>query len=226
MSTKIIYFVRHGESLLNAQKIRQGSEGSLSEKGKAQAEITGRRLAHHPFDVILVSPYVRTRETADIINRCLDKQKPIEYNDLLKERRNPTEIIGKSIFEPEVKKAVDAIDKSFHSDDYRYSDEENFNDLKKRAKDLLDYLATRKEKNILVVTHGIFLRMVAAYIVQGDSLTASNYNSLSFHNESNNAGITVCKYSKGWFGPPVNERWKLIAWDDYSHEKEVKSRGI
>lgn len=225
MSRKTFYFVRHGESLLNAQGIRQGSEGSLSEIGKAQAVTTGQRLARHKIDIILASPYLRTKETAAIINEQLKKKKQIEYVDLLHERRNPSEIIGKSIDDPNVKHIIDIIDKSYHDNNYRYSDEENFQDLKDRARSLLEFLAARPEKNILVVTHGIFLRMVAAYIEYGDTLNAATYNTLSFWNASNNAAITVCQYQKGLFGPPKNKRWKVLAWDDYSREGE-KSKGI
>lgn len=225
MSRKLFYFVRHGESLLNAAGIRQGSEGSLSEKGQSQAHETGKRLTTHRIDVILASPYIRTKETADIINGELGDKKKIEYIDLLHERRNPSEIIGKPMSDPDVSRIVDTIDKTFHSNDFRYSDEENFQDLKDRARTLLEYLASRAEKNILVVTHGIFLRMIVAYIEYGERLNAATYNTLSFFNASNNAAITICEYKKGWFGPAKSKRWKVLAWDDYSRETE-KTKGI
>lgn len=225
MARKLFYFVRHGESLLNAAGIRQGSEGGLSDKGKEQAAATGRRIAHNKFDVILVSPYVRTKETAAIINEQFETPGKIEYLDLLHERRNPSEIIGKPMSDPEVKRIVETIDKTFHSNEYRYSDEENFEDLRERARALLEYLENRPEKNILVVTHGIFLKMVAAYIEYRERLNAVTYNTLSYFNTSNNAAITVCEYRKGFFGPPKEKRWKVLAWDDYSREVE-KTKGI
>jgi probable phosphoglycerate mutase len=225
MARKLFYFVRHGESLLNAASIRQGSEGSLSEKGQEQALDTGKRLTSHKIDIILASPYIRTKETANIINSQLKEQKKIEYIDLLHERRNPSEIIGKPMSDPEVKKIVETIDKTYHSDDYRYSDEENFKDLKDRARTLLEYLSGRPENDVLVVTHGIFLRMVVAYIEYGERLNAATYNTLSFFNASNNAAVTICEYKKGWFGPAKDKRWKVLAWDDYSRES-VKSMGI
>ncbi len=227
MARKLFYFVRHGESLLNAAGIRQSAEGGLSETGKLQASATGTRLASHPFNVILSSPFQRTRETSAIINSYFKKPLPIEFSDLLIERKNPSEIIGKSVKDPVVERIVDLIDKSYHSDDYRYSDEENFIDLKKRAKLLLDYLSQRKESHVLVVTHGIFLRMVAAYILYGEKLTASDYNLLSFLNTYNNAAITICEYtSAGWFSSIPKEPWKLIAWDDYIRDDAPVTKGI
>lgn len=214
MKKHLFYFVRHGESLLNAEGIRQSADGSLSDKGKEQADITGQRLQQRNIEIIYASPFTRTQETAEIINKYLNKK--IIYNDLLVERRNPSEIIGQSVKDPKVMQIVDLIDKSYHADDYRYSDEENFTDMRDRAKKLLEFLETIKEKQVLVVTHSIFLKMVIAYMIYRDRLTASKYNTLSYINPSNNASITLCEYTGGWFAPPKDERWKLLSWDDYA----------
>lgn len=211
MATKLIYFVRHGETEANAEGIRQGPEGYLTDKGRAQALATAKRFPKrrdHP-QTIISSPYQRTKETAKIISEKLNL--PVEYCDLLVERRNPSEIVGHSGKEKEVQKIVDQIDKSFHSDDLRYSDEENFVDLKERVKRLLYYIEHRKEKRIIMVTHGIFLKMVAAYITLGEGLTASEYNKLSYFNPIDNAGIAICSYTTHWFRRP---EWKLIVWND------------
>jgi len=59
--------------------------------------------------------------------------------------------------------------------DLRISDEENFIDLKKRAKKALVYIARRRQKGSLSVTHGIFLlKMLAAYMTKGNALTAQS----------------------------------------------------
>lgn len=210
--TKTVYFVRHGETVLNAAKIRQGSEGGLSDKGKLQVQAQAERLKIYTIDIILASPFERTRETAAIINKSLNKK--IEFNPLLAERRNPSEIIGKSADDPEVRHIVDVIDKSLHEGGLRYSDEENFEDLKKRAHDLLEYLAHRPERNILCVTHGIFLTMVIAYIQFGEALTAQRFVELSFFNPTNNAAITVCGYNPR--KKRFNNGWQLRAWNDYA----------
>lgn len=226
MARKIFYMIRHGESLLNAAHIRQGSEGSLSPKGQEQAANAGKRLARHTrkFDAVLVSPFTRTQETAAIICQYVKSKKPVEYVDLLTERRNPSEIINQSATDPVVKQIVDRMDLSFHEDNYRYSDEENFQDLKERAEKLLKYLAHRPEKKILIVTHSIFLKMIASYIIYRDKLDAHKYNLLSYTNASSNASTTVCEYNSGWLGDgrlgrkyyPIEKRWKLVKWDDYT----------
>ncbi len=212
MSVKLIYFVRHGETLLNAKNIRQGPDGSLSEKGREQALVTAKRFPKHKGrpQVIIASPYQRTKETAEIIAKELQVEK-IVYCDLLVERRNPSEIIGKWGGEPEVKHIVDQIDRSFHSDDFRVSDEENFMDMKERARKLLKYIQTRGEERIIMVTHGIFLKMVISYMLEGDKLTASEYNNLSYIRPMNNAGMTICSYTTHLF---KKNEWQLLVWND------------
>ncbi len=211
MATKLIYFVRHGETLLNAQNIRQGPEGSLSELGRAQALATAKRFPKHKGhpQVIISSPYQRTKETAEILAKELGMK--IEYCDLLVERRNPTEIIGQWGGDPKVKLIVDQMDKSFHEDNLRISDEENFVDLKARAKKLLKFIKWRWEKRIIMITHGIFLKMVISYMLKGEKLTASEYNKLSVYNPVNNASMAIVSYTSHWF---KKDEWKILVWND------------
>ncbi len=211
MATKLIYFVRHGETENNAKNIRQGPDGHLSEKGRAQALATALRFPKKKGSpqAIIASPYERTRETADIIARELKMK--VKYSPLLVERRNPTEIIGHSGQEKQVRAIIDRIDKSYHADDLRYSDEENFSDLKARAKNLLRYITKRSEKRIIMVTHGIFLKMVVSYMLYGDKLTASEYNNLSYFNPIDNTGMAICSYTHHWF---KKNEWKIIVWND------------
>src|SRR3990167_10660495 len=112
MATKIIYFVRHGETELNAKGIRQGPEGSLSAKGREQALETAKRFPKHKGrpEVIISSPYERTRETEEILGKELGMK--VEYSDLLVERRNPSEIIGQWGEDAKVKLIIDQMDKS------------------------------------------------------------------------------------------------------------------
>jgi broad specificity phosphatase PhoE len=183
----------------------------LTERGRAQALATAKRFPKEKGrpEIIIASPYERTRETAKIIGRELHL--PIKYSDLLVERRNPTEVVGHSGKDPEVKKIMDRMDKSYHPDNLRISDEENFMDLKKRAKKLLAYITRRKQKRIIMVTHSNFLKMVISYMLHGKSLTASEYNSLSYFNPIDNAGMAICTCTTHWF---KKDEWKLLVWND------------
>ena len=213
MGTKLIYFVRHGETESNVKGIRQGPEGPLSAKGREQALATAKRFPKYKGrpQVIISSPFERAKETAEIIGKELNMK--VKFSNLLKERKNPTEIIGHFGSEIEVRKIIDRIDKSYHADDLRVSDEENFMDLKKRAKKLLGYISRRNAKRIIMVTHGIFLKMVISYMLYGDKLSATQYNNLSYFNPINNANMAICSYTHHWF---KKNEWKLLVWNDLS----------
>jgi len=203
--------VRHGETENNALGIRQGAEGPLTEKGRAQALATAKRFPKYKGrpQIIIASPYERTKETASIISQELGVK--VRYSELLTERRNPSEVIGRSGRDPEIRKIIDRIDNSYHADDLRFSDEENFSDLKKRAKKLLPFISRRWQKRIIMVTHKIFLKMVISYMIYGESLTASQYNNLSYFNPIDNAGMAICLYTHHWF---KKDEWKLLVWND------------
>jgi len=211
MAIKLIYFVRHGETENNVKNIRQGAEGPLSEKGRAQALATAKRFPKQRGrpQAIISSPYERTKETAEIIGEEL--QMGVEYSDLLVERKNPSEIVGHWGEEVDVKHIINQMDKSYHADDLRVSDEENFVDLKARAKKLLVYITKRPEERIIMVTHMIFLKMIVSYMLYGEKLTASQYNNLSYFNPINNASMAICSYTTHLF---KKNEWKLIVWND------------
>ena len=80
-------FVRHGESIGNAQSRWQGqSDYELTEKGRAQARALAARWKSEKmkFDLIITSPLVRAKETAEIIASAVGV--PVEYDPILLER--------------------------------------------------------------------------------------------------------------------------------------------
>jgi len=119
---------------------------------------------------------------------------------------SPTEVIGKPMSDPAIRHITEQIDLMFHDDAYRFSDEENFVDLKKRARKALRYLARQHHKRVVVVTHGIFLKMLIAYLLYRNDLHAPDWVKLSFFSPADNAAITLCAYyplrrfgrTRGW----------------------------
>jgi len=208
---KRFYFVRHGETFLNAKHIKQGAEGGLSELGKRQAAAIGARLAPLHIQKIIASPYERARETVDIINKHL--YVPVFYSPLLVERRNPSEVIGKDRNDPEVVRIVDQMDLAYHEDDYRFSDEENFTDLKERAKKLLALLARQGARETCIVTHHAFLKMILSYMLHRERLHAADFTKLSFFNVSDNAGLSVCEYHP-WKFWNATHGWEVVSFNE------------
>lgn len=212
LRVKRFYIVRHGRTILNAKRIRQGAEGGLDEAGKEQAKAVGAYLVHTRIQKIIASPYERTKETAAIINTFLNV--PVNYSPFLAERRNPSDIIGKSAEDPAVERIVDQIDLSYHEDDFRHSDEENFQDLKVRARKCLNFLAAQHERRVCVVTHSIFLKMLLSYLLYREDLHAPDYIKLAFFNPAENGGMTICEY-RPWqrFTTPTHG-WSVVAYNE------------
>jgi broad specificity phosphatase PhoE len=210
MRPRRFYFVRHGETLMNAEHVRQGEGGGLSERGKHQAHRVGKALQHLPIDRIISSTYLRARETATIINSYVKVS--VVYSPLLVERRNPTEIIGKPTRDPEVTRIVDQMDLAYHDDDYRFSDEENFIDLRNRARRCLAFLARQGTRETVVVTHHHFLKMMIAFLLYRERLHANDFVKLSFYNFSDNAGITVCEYHP-WRMFSETHGWEVLSFN-------------
>jgi broad specificity phosphatase PhoE len=83
-----VVLCRHGESETAAAGV-VGGDAPLTEAGRAQACELGRALARRPFDVCLVSPALRARETAtlalegrDVMQAVLPDLADIEFGEL------------------------------------------------------------------------------------------------------------------------------------------------
>ena len=145
-----IYVVRHGETDWNKNGICQGKTNiSLNENGIAQAKVLKDKINVNLIDICYVSPLNRTIETAKIItNNKLD----LIIDDRIVERGFGT-LEGKP----------------FNYDEY---DIEAIKEVLKRAKDFLDYLnKTYDNKNILIISHGAFIKALYFNIVGYNSKT-------------------------------------------------------
>jgi broad specificity phosphatase PhoE len=84
-----ITLLRHGESVGNAESRWQGqSDFPLTDTGRAQARALGERWKNEgaKFDLVISSPLIRTRETAETVAQALDLK--IEFDPLWMERDN------------------------------------------------------------------------------------------------------------------------------------------
>jgi broad specificity phosphatase PhoE len=202
-----ILLVRHGQSKLNAEKRHQHHTTPLSEHGQKQAELVGQVLRQYSIDAILVSKQTRAIETANIINNYLHK--PIEQNQLLNEIRRPTVIIGKAHIDPQVLTVKAQMKSNFHQPEWRHSDEENFFDLKQRALSFLDQVTQLADKNYLVVSHGMFIRVVLGIMLNGAAFSSQDYLEFETKFETENTCISICEYQDG--------DWKVHTMCDASH---------
>lgn len=211
---KKIYFVRHGESEGNKGSTHQDQFTSLSENGRKQAVFIANRCAKFSIEIIISSSLNRAKETAEIIASRTGK--PLEISDLFIEQRRPTEQIGKPRDDAEVLRVEKIIRENFHIKNFRFSDEENFDDLKARAGQCLNFLQNRQEENILVVTHNYFIRTLAARAVFGEKLTGYECEQFFRVFRMENTGITVLEFDDKK-NKENESMWKLWIWNDHSH---------
>lgn len=215
-----IYLVRHGESEGNVGPLRQGPSSSLTEKGIKQAGFLAKRFQSIPIDLIISSSQNRAKQTTEILNNKLNKI--IEYSDLLIERKRASAIIGKEKDGAEAIEIGKKIDENFHVSGWRYSDEENFEDLKARALKALDYIKNLNKENLLLITHGVFMRMIVAVAIMGEKLTSHEYWNFLTSLVTENTGITVLEYKESKFDKE-NLKWRLVTWNDYAHLGKVNN---
>lgn len=205
----IIYLVRHGESEGNSQNTHQFSHTPLSEKGIRQAEALANRLKGLHFDLIYSSSSTRAKETAEIINKSVNSK--IETWEDLAEMKMPSEIRGKKVDDPEVMRIKKQIWENYTKGNFRYSDEETFDELNERAKRVLKHLEDRHEgQTILIVSHSTMIKAIVGNIVFGEKLTPDILFAMRFHMWAQNTGITACEKSEKY-------GWQLNTWNDMTH---------
>ena len=106
---------------------------------------------------------------------------------------------------------------------WRHSDEETFDDLNTRAGKALAYLEQRPEEQLIVVSHGMFSRILIARLVLGETLTGEECERFIRSLRMNNTGITVLRFD-GVVDKPfegAENPWKLVVWNDHSHLGEA-----
>ncbi|HVZ67308.1 MAG TPA: histidine phosphatase family protein [Patescibacteria group bacterium] len=202
-----LYLVRHGETDFNAGNMFQPLDSKLSKLGLKQAEFIAQRFKNIPIDTFMSSDLKRAKQTAEIINKVLNKE--IIWSKLFREMKRPSEFIGKFRDDPTlgiIKKLVveNSSDSTWH-----YSDEENIFDLNNRAKAAMELIEKAKSENVLVLTHGEFMRIMVARLIFGDDMTYRDYERVRRVFKTINTGITILDNPNG--------KWRILTWNDHSH---------
>lgn len=219
---KTIYIIRHGESSSNTGCIRGDSSALLTAKGKKQSLCVARRCKRLKPEVLFSSETRRARETAEIISKICGL--PVESLALLNERRPPSEVKGKRKDDPFVLDADRIIRANFHQKNYRFSDEENFEALKARSSRIFKLLLSKKERTIILVTHGILIRVLVAYAIFGENVKGYECEMCIRGLRMEKTGITALTLNENLKEEGASSRWQLWCWNDYSHLTEGGKR--
>jgi len=164
---KKIWFIRHAESLANANKnFKSDSFGGrsilLSKEGKKQAEELLKQFSGAP-DLIITSPYVRTKETArPLLSKYTGIQHeewPIhEFTYLSRQRCQNTTFSERDPWKKEYWERSDPL----HSDG---DGAESFITFMDRVRDTMEKAKKRKENFIVIFSHGYTMAAVK-YILE------------------------------------------------------------
>ena len=162
-----LYLVRHGETEHNRRNIIQGGgvDSELNAAGRAQAEALARRLRSVSFDALYASTLRRARQTADILARPHEPLTRTHLHDLSE--------MDWGVFEGEPpSEERDALMKALKSKwrdgayDRAVEGGESIRDVQERAQRAIRHILTREVgRTVLVVTHGRYLRVLLATIL-------------------------------------------------------------
>jgi broad specificity phosphatase PhoE len=157
---RLFVFARHAESAANTGHVLNTDPSrpvELTERGRAQARALGAQLANLPIDLAVCSRLLRTRETVSIA--LGSRPVPILTEPGFDEIR-----AGDLDGEP-IQAYWDWLGR--HTDSDRLPHGESLDDALRRYAGALRWLLTRPGAVILVVTHELALRHIAAAAAPG-----------------------------------------------------------
>lgn len=138
-----IYIVRHGEVPHNVLKQYNNENEDLNENGIRQANELKEKIRNINYDIIISSPLLRAKHTAQIINV---NNKEILINDKLKER-DPGNLSGKPL-------TVTNRDEYWnYNTTITYGTSENIREFFMRIYNFLDELKKEDYESVLIVAH-------------------------------------------------------------------------
>jgi isoleucyl-tRNA synthetase len=156
------YFVmRHGEGEHNVQAICSGIPNDkyhLTEKGKEQVVASAQNLKDKKIDVLIASPFVRTRETASLVANEIGFP---EDKIIIEEKLH--ELYWGDFEKKPLKDFMDVREDYMDSNnlEVKIPGGESFQDAKNRFGDYIEELENKYQNtNILLVGHGIMLEMM------------------------------------------------------------------
>ncbi|MBM4402448.1 MAG: histidine phosphatase family protein [Candidatus Cloacimonetes bacterium] len=151
-----IYFIRHGESIDDTENRYGGwADFPLTQKGIEQARETGKKLKNQGVtaDIILTSPLLRAKQTAEEISKFLGLS--VELFVYLKERNTYGLLSGLKKDEAAEKYPQLA---SAYENEQPVDGFEPYEQFLQRVKKLIELLPTLGYETVICVTHGKLLK--------------------------------------------------------------------
>ena len=167
-----LFITRHGETDCNKNAVVQGRgvDVPLNQTGIAQAEALAHKLKQFNIDEVYSSTLLRAKQTAKIIAKRNDKNAITYLRDLEEMSWGFYEGMQLS---PELIAAFDEMKQAWSSGNYefRIKGGETLNEVLERGTNALKAIIDKHVgKNILIVSHGRFIRILLASIMDGYNL--------------------------------------------------------
>ncbi len=138
-----IYLARHGQVPHNASHQYNTKDEDLTDIGIKQALEVKEKIKDIDFDIVISSPLIRAKHTAEIITKNSDK---IIFDDRIRERScgslsgQPLEVTNREEYW------------NYYTD-IQYGTSENIQEFFKRVYNFLDELKTKDYQKVLIVGH-------------------------------------------------------------------------
>lgn len=212
-----LYLIRHAESYGNIRgKIISSTDFKLTEKGIAQSQRIGQKicleLKEKPISAYC-SSLARAKQTLIEILRCIGQENAeITETDFLKEMDLGL-LEGMTWEERRQKYPEIDLDKKLSLLQAPYG--ESYQDVKNRCKTFTEKYLEKEtdEKNILIVSHGITLRILINFLLKRPD------EDINFLNWLENTALTELILEK------ESHTYQLVRLNDYSHLKELQTIG-
>lgn len=163
-----IYFVRHGQSEANVQRVisNRGWKHPLTDLGRAQAEALAERLQGESISRIISSPIMRAVQTAEIVSARLGI--PFTMEEALRENDNGS-LEGRGDYWAWQRYVLTTLAWRAGLEQVRIADGENLVELRARFTAFIDRLRVEfggSPERILLVAHGGLYRAGLPAVVE------------------------------------------------------------
>lgn len=196
---KHLYLVRHGRQSSGLCNVNV----PLSLVGHKQANLLGERLSHMNIDAMYASSLIRAVETARDLKSWIrvdvqedDRFQEIDFGDMT----GNSDSYNKEKFGFFLEKNQKMLW------DLPYPGGECYQDVFERGISAIQQLLTKKQENIVIVTHGGFIRAMLAGILGADFA-----KSRMFGKDIENCSITEVLYDE------VKKQFYIERFNDYAH---------
>lgn len=212
---KHIYLVRHGQTNANKTRRHQSSDETLNPDGVEQALRVATVLKELEIDTLIASPFVRTRQTAQIISEFLGM--PYTLDESLVEFRRPDNLYGKQHLS--FATLLYLLKLFIHQEDRFWDNDgaENMHMVRNRVLDAKRVLAATEGERVAVVTHAIFMDMFVELVCRERKLGLFQFiHGILLSKKTPNTGIIHLTYDAQ--APKGVCPWQLV---EYSYDHTV-----